>query len=135
MRRAAWLVLFSLLLVPATAHAQSNVATGNKLGWTQTAQAPAIANSFTYNLYVDALTGQAVTGVTCVANAANSDCTGNVPAMTLGLHTLTLTQASGSAESSKSSPLSVTFVVLVTPSGLKIVGVFDHLAFRGVALG
>lgn len=106
--------------------ASAQVATqNNKLGWTQVGQTAVVANGFTYNYYIDAsTTATLATGVLCVTGTpiANSDCSANFPALTLGMHTIQMTQASGVAESLKSTSFSFTFVVLITPTGIKIVG-------------
>lgn len=61
-----------------------------------------------------------LTGVVCVAGnpTTGSDCTSNIPALTVGQHTVTVTQVIISAESGKSNTLSFTMVIVVTPSGL-----------------
>jgi hypothetical protein len=48
-------------------------------------------------------------------------CTAPFPAMTPGAHALTLTQTISGAESGKSMALAFTFVVVVTPTGVRVV--------------
>lgn len=116
-----WLVVFYALLghaVPASAQVATPV---NHLGWTEVAQVPAVAGAASYNLYVDAVVAPLpLTGVVCVAGnpTTGSDCTSNIPALTVGQHTVTVTQVIISAESGKSNTLSFTMVIVVTPSGL-----------------
>lgn len=96
----------------------------SKLAWDEAGESPAIAQAAIYNLYVDGA-GVAVnlTSVVCVVqttNAANATCMAPFPPMTVGTHILTLSQVTNSVESPKSTPLSVTFVVVITPTGLRI---------------
>lgn len=115
-------VMLSLVFVLFAAFASAQVATPiNHFGWTEVGQAPAVAGPATYNLYVDATPAPIVlTGVVCVAAGADSACTANIPALTVGPHTVTLTQAITGAESGKSSPVSFTFVIVVTPTGFTL---------------
>lgn len=96
----------------------------SKVAWDEAGESPAIAQAAIYNLYVDGA-GVAVnlTGVSCVVqptNAANATCTAPFPPMTVGTHVLTLSQVTNSVESPKSTPLNVTFVIVITPTGLRI---------------
>lgn len=112
---------FALTLGLATV-ASAQVATPiNHFGWTEVGQTPAVANGATYNVYVDAATVPvALTGVTCVVGTPVTDaaCTSNIPALTVGLHVVTLAQNIQGAESGKSTSISFTFVIVVTPTGL-----------------
>jgi len=115
-----FLFIASFVLVASVASAQP-ATPQNHLGWTQVGQTQAVAQGATYNIYVDALPSSVMAGVTCVTSGSDSTCKGNWPAMTPGTHTVTLTQVIQTAESTKSVPLSVTFVVVVTPTGLVVV--------------
>lgn len=107
-----------LLLIAAPVFAQT-ATPQNKFQWTEAGQAFASAGAATYNLYDGASTTPIVlTGVVCVASVPVTDasCSANIPALTLGLHTVTLTQVISGAESAKSAALSFTFVIVVTPT-------------------
>lgn len=118
------LLLSALLLVlVATRVAAQATTPNNHLGWTQTGQTAAVASGATYNYYADGVTtpnGQ-LTGVTCTTAGADASCTSNIPALSVGAHTIAITQVISGAESAKSNVLSFTLVVVVTPSQLKVV--------------
>lgn len=130
-------ILIPIFLFLGLSKAEAQVATqGNKLGFTEVGQALNIASPPTaaYNIYVDgSTTATPATNITCAAGTptTNTDCSINFPALTIGNHVVTLTQLFGSTESTKSTPFSFTFVVVVTPSGLKIV----LLEFIPISLG
>lgn len=110
--------LLVALLMAANASAQT-ATPQNKFQWTEVGQTTAIAGGASYNLYDGTNpTPIILTGVTCIAGtpATDANCTGNIPALTLGVHTVTLTQVISGAESNKSSVLSFTFVIVVTPT-------------------
>lgn len=112
------LTLVALLLFASPVFAQT-ATPQNKFQWTEAGQTTAIASGATYNLYDGTNpTPIVLTGVTCVAGAPTTDanCTGNIPALTLCVHTVTLSQVISGAESGKSSVLSFTFVIVVTPT-------------------
>lgn len=119
------LALSGLFVCALASVAAAQTATpASKLAWDEVGESPAVAQAAIYNLYVDGA-GVAVnlTQVTCVAQTAtptNATCTAPFPPMTVGPHTLTLSQVTNSVESPKSAPLSVTFVVVITPTGLRI---------------
>jgi hypothetical protein len=133
-----FLAFLLALIVVSWQPASAQVATtGNKLGFTEVGMTVAIANSATYKIYVDgAATGAATTGLTCAAGspATNADCSVNLPALTVGTHTVTLTQVISAAESAKPTPFSFSFVVVVTPTGLQIVNLQDLLSGIGFSL-
>ena len=141
MRRGIFLLLVCLFVAPTVAHAQVVATPNNHLSWSQVGQTPATAGAAVYNGYLDAITtGTPVGGVACVAGvpATDSACTSNLPVLTVGQHTLTLTQVISGAESSKSNSITFTFVVVVQPTTLRIAKllVFWHggaLASRGRA--
>jgi hypothetical protein len=120
------LALSGLLVIASASLAAAQTATpASKLAWDEAGESPAVAQAAIYNLYVDGA-GVAVnlTSVSCVvqtANAANATCTAPFPPMTVGSHSLTLSQVSNGAESPKSTPLTVTFVIVVTPTGIRVV--------------
>jgi hypothetical protein len=118
MKHVFFVALF--LGVASTVQAQT-AGPANQLGWNQVGQSPATAGAATYNLYDGAsATPLPLTNVICSAGLTDTTCTGSFPALTPGAHTITLTQAIGSAESGKSSPLSFTFVIVVTPSNVTV---------------
>lgn len=129
-RRGRWNVagLISLIALVwlglATSAAAQTVTPLSHFGWTEPGQDLALAQSATYHAYDGtATTGVPVTSVTCVVNAGSPDpfCTSNLPALQPGAHTVTLTQIIGGAESPRSNALSFQLVVVVQPTGLKIV--------------
>lgn len=104
------------LLFAGTIEAQ--VATpASKLGWNQEGQTQAIAQSATYNMYVDVLVPTVAQNVICIVGTPVT-CKADLPALTVGSHQIRLTQVIGAAESPQSLPLSFTYVVVVTPTGL-----------------
>lgn len=112
------LTIVALLLLSTPAFAQT-ATPQNKFQWTEAGQTVAIAGGAAYNLYDGTNpTPLVLTAVTCIAGAPTTDavCTGNIPALTLGVHTVTLSQVISGAESGKSSVLSFTFVIVVTPT-------------------
>lgn len=119
-------VMITLLfvLIAAAGYAQTPADPSKKLGWDVPGQAVTLAQASGYNLYVDAVTVPVpLQGVTCASGGASGlvSCLSPIPAMTQGTHVLTITQTNTGAESAKSGPLSITFVVVVTPQGLKVV--------------
>lgn len=120
------MAFYAILLTPRVASAQ--VATPlQHFGFTEVGQtvAQAAGAGVSYNLYDNSSTTPIpLTGLACVAATvpANSDCTTSIPALTTGIHVVTVTQqvtvTAGPAESGKSNVLSFTMVLVVTPSGL-----------------
>jgi len=126
---------FLVLAMSATVQAQTVATPSNRLAWTEVGQTVAQASSATYNSFLDtATTGVAVAGVTCAAGTPATDaaCSSNLPVLTLGLHSLTLTQVISGAESAKSAAVTFTFVVVVQPTALRIAKAFAF--FRGGVL-
>lgn len=123
-RRNLGLVVGLLALVAWPAAAQTVATPNNHLAWIEIGQSVAQASSAIYNSYLDtASTGVPVAGVACVVGspATDSSCQSNLPVLTLGLHTVVLSQVISGAESAKSAPpLSFTFVVVVQPTSLRI---------------
>lgn len=114
-----------LILIPTILYAQT-ATSANKIGFKEVGQSVAIAGSgsATYNIYIDnSTTPTPATNLSCVASTptTDTDCSIAFPALTLGNHTITLTQVFGTTESTKSSPLAFQFLVAVTPSGIHIV--------------
>lgn len=129
MTKRVWLMVLLpvlLLAAPTASLAQAAVAAtpSNHLTFDLPGQAVAVAGSATYTAFVDgAAAGAVVTGLTCVTSTtvSGSTCTVNWPAMTVGTHSLTLTQTISGASSTPSTPLSFQFVVVVTPTNLRAV--------------
>jgi hypothetical protein len=112
------LVVLLALLMAQNVAAQT-ATPQNKFQWTEVGQSVAIAGGATYNLYDGTNpTPLVLTGLICGIGSPITDavCTANIPALTLGVHTVTLTQVISGAESSKSAGLSFTFVIVVTPT-------------------
>lgn len=107
------------LLLSITASAQT-ATPQNHFGWTEVAQTPAAATAATYKLYEGTTPLGTLTNVTCVAAGSDADCTGDIPALIQGTHTVTLTQNSQGAESPKSNTVSFTFVIVITPTNFRV---------------
>lgn len=118
-------LLGAFVLMALTAHAQTPADPSKKLGWDVPGEAVTVAQASGYNLYVDAATTPiGLQSVVCTSGGASGplvSCIAPFPAMAPGTHTVTLTQTSGTAESGKSTGLSITFVVVVTPQSLRVV--------------
>ena len=88
---------------------------GARLGWRQSAADAGQAASFQYALYIDGAR-TILAGVTCAvaAGASGFDCSGVLPSLTIGTHTLELAalvvDGSSTLESPRSSPLRVVAV-------------------------
>lgn len=126
------MITLVLALLAVSASAQTAANPTSKLGWSQPNQTVVYASSTGYNLYIDAATVPVpLQTVTCVSGGASSpdvQCSAPFPTMPAGSHTIALTQfqpsigAAPSQESIKSAPLlSITFTVVVTPQGLKVI--------------
>ena len=92
-----------------------------RLGWDQQAATAAELATFRYAIYVDGARSE-VADVTCAGTAGANGfaCSGRLPSMTNGSHTLELAafllDASGTLESGRSPALSVTVAALTTPA-------------------
>ncbi|CAN5435748.1 hypothetical protein BH23ACI1_BH23ACI1_09080 [soil metagenome] len=143
MRPAPLLVLAALLLLsgcenrtpppsPSPGPGNGESITGReRLGWDQQASSAAELAAFRYAIYVDGVRFES-TGVSCgtTAGAAGFTCSGQLPPMSAGTHTLelaTFTVDGGVRESARSSPLRV-FVTGVTPSEVTGRGWIDGVA-------
>lgn len=80
-----------------------------RLGWDQQAPSPAELASYRYAIYVDGARSE-MAGVICAASAgaAGFPCTGNLPPMSNGVHTIELATFNAAGESAKSAALRVT---------------------------
>jgi len=117
-----FILLAALILVPSTLFAQTAVQGASHLGFDVPNQTPAVAQSLSYNIYVDSAAPVVLTGITCTSGTTNTTCVANWPTLTTGTHTIQLTQVSGTTESAKSTPPFVfTFVVLVSPTNVRVV--------------
>jgi hypothetical protein len=117
--RTTWLLLACLAL-SAPLYAQA-ATPASSLAWDQIGQSVTVAQSAGYTVFLDgAPTGTALASVTCTATGASATCSAPFPALTPGAHTLTLTQTISGASSAKSAPLSFTFVIVVTPTNLRV---------------
>jgi glucose/arabinose dehydrogenase len=90
-----------------------------RIGWDQPASSPAELATFRYALYVDG-TRFEVAGTTCApaASAGGFACSGALPTMAPGAHTLELAafyDSDGILESAKSAPLRVTVTGATSP--------------------
>jgi len=95
---------------------------GERIGWDQQASDTAELVTFRYAIYVDG-TRSEIAEVSCANAAATSGfpCSGRLPSMSAGAHTLELaafvTDGGTVLESAKSSPLRVTLVAASAPPG------------------
>lgn len=117
----AVVALTLLLLTSSVAKAQT-ATSGDKFGFDEVGQTLTVANGASYKLYLDGST-TGVTGLSLACTVVSNlvSCSVSIPALTVGAHTVTISQVINTAESAKSSPLSFTFVVVVTPTNLRIV--------------
>lgn len=116
-------VLFVLLFAAPVMAQVANPA--SKLGWDQVGQTVVSASAATYNIYVDSAAPVPLLNFSCSSSGGATGpttCVAPFPALTPGVHNLTLTQVIGAQESAKSTPvLAITFVVVVSPSGVRII--------------
>lgn len=129
-------LLFTIMFAPPIA-AQTVATPASVYQWTEANMAAATAQSATYKHYDPATgtTSTTLTGVTCTANAtvpANADCQAPIPALTLGNHTVAISQVISTAESTKSNTVTFQFVVVVQPTNLRIAKLFGF--WRGGVL-
>lgn len=124
-RSLVGVLLVLLVSLARAAHAQTPPATpANHLQWDEVAQTAAIAGTASYPAFVDgATTGVPLLNVTCVTGspATTATCTANFPALVPGVHTITVMQTLSGVSSPQSTSLAFTFVVVVTPTGLRVV--------------
>jgi glucose/arabinose dehydrogenase len=80
-----------------------------RLGWDQQAPSATEVSTYRYAIYVDGNRSE-LSGVTCGSNAgaAGFPCSGNLPPMSNGAHTLELAAFNAAGESARSAPLRVT---------------------------
>jgi hypothetical protein len=124
MRLKIVIVAAMALLTASLAYAQT-ATPANKYQWTQQAQSATVAQAATYPHYLDgAATPSTTLTAACTQSGADATCTAPIPALTIGNHTVTLSQLISGAESPKSSPVTFTFVVVVQPTGLRIAKLF-----------
>lgn len=111
----------ALFATPAFAQAATPA---SKLAFDEVGQSAATAGGATYTAFIDgSTTGVPLTGLNCTATTTpvGATCTTNLPALTPGAHTLTVTQTIAGATSPASTPVSFSMVVVVTPTGVRIV--------------
>jgi aldose sugar dehydrogenase len=89
-----------------------------RLGWDQRAASTAELAAFRYAIYVDGARSEMM-GVSCAtaASAAGFACSGQLPPMTTGAHTLELATFNDAGESPRSAPLRVTVTGLAPGGG------------------
>jgi glucose/sorbosone dehydrogenase len=122
------LVLCSLLVVTACSgdsedrsQSQSQPVTirgGERLAWNQAADSVLQLSSLTFRLYVDGRESS-LSATKCdeVVRPAGFECSGNLPPMSPGQHTLELTSMSGGIESDRSQQLIVMVAASASTSG------------------
>ena len=99
--------------------------TGNeRIGWQQAAATPADLATFRYNIYVDNVATE-MQGVSCTAASAGFSCSGRLPSMRAGRHTLEITafiDGTPPVESARSAALTVNVGQAAMTSGTGAVG-------------
>jgi hypothetical protein len=116
-------IVASLLGIAASpATAQTPAAPSDKLAWSQSVSSGS-ASSYSFLILVDGARSP-LTNVTCTGDTDLS-CVAPLPAMTPGRHEVRLVAvftANGQAiESAPSDPLVLTFVVIATPTNLRLI--------------
>lgn len=98
--------------------------TANKFIWDQDAPGLTDAQAYTYKYYIDnSPTGGSFNNVICSGTTAPFTCSVQVPSMSQGTHSMTLTAGNVAGESSKSSPFVFAFVGTPgTPGNIRIGG-------------
>jgi glucose/arabinose dehydrogenase len=105
---------------PPGAGGGETISGGERIGWEQQASDTAELGTFRYAIYVDG-TRTEIAEVSCANTAATAGfpCSGRLPSMSAGAHTLELTafvtDGGTVLESAKSSPLRVTLVATAAP--------------------
>lgn len=123
--RAALAAALTLACAGAASAQTGTVATpSSKLAWDEVGQACPVAVGATFNVYADGATlPAALANASCGAGPTAADATWNAsfPALTPGTHVLVLTEVFSGAESSPSVALTLRFVIVVTPTNVRIV--------------
>lgn len=113
------------LLMASSSYAQA-ATPSSKLGFDEAGWSVATAQSAVYTPIVDGVTLPAFVASTVVCTAttspAGATCTVPLPALTIGPHTMTLTENISGVTSPQSAPLTFSFVVVVVPTNLRIIG-------------
>lgn len=121
--RKVILAVVMMLGLAAAASAQTPTSPISKLAWDITDTDAATAAASTYRLYVDALAPVQLTEVTC-SGSAPVVCTAQVPALTQGQHSATVTRTvvvSGTPiESPKSNSVEFLMVLVAAPMNLRV---------------
>ena len=82
-----------------------------RLGWTQPANGSDNPASYRFFLYIDGGSRSELPNVSCAPSSSAFDCSGRLPGMPAGTHTLELSAAaSDGIESARSAPLTVLVV-------------------------
>lgn len=103
-------LLLILLLTTATLNAQRN---GTKFTWRQPAPTLTVAQNYTYKYYLDlSATGIKFTKVTCTGIISPFQCITNIPLLSMGRHSVTVTALNAGTESDKSDFLTFQIVAL-----------------------
>lgn len=100
----------ALFIMAAPAAAQTGVLQSDHLAWDQAAPTLAQAQAYVYQVYVDGGAAQRATNVQCAGTSSPFQCTGTPPALTFGVHSLTLTTSEQLTDGRLAeSPASVAF--------------------------
>ena len=89
------------------------VRSGDRIAWDQPVESPGTARAYNYSLYVDGAK-MSLSEITCgdVRTAGGVACSGRLPSIAGGRHSLELTASFGSFESGRSTPLTISIASL-----------------------
>jgi hypothetical protein len=112
-------VLATTLACGGDEESGGSVRPGSRLAWTQSARSVAELRSMTFRLYVDAAPNS-LANVQCneTQSSGGFECSGGLPSMSAGRHTLHLASILGGLESERSQGLTVTVGTASSVTGL-----------------
>lgn len=128
---------------PGNPSSDARVSPGDRLGWAQQAADATEASSYQYALYIDGVR-TTLTGVECVSAAGGNgfDCSGILPTLSAGTHTLELASfvvdGANVVESTRSAPLRVIAAgpaAFSVPAALVVTAEHVQLNLKPVAEG
>jgi hypothetical protein len=107
------LLVFALFVVSgAITQTQSvpNAGPNDSFGWSQVGTTLAEVQAFVYKYYLDgAVTGSVFSGVKCSGTATPFNCQVRIPSFSAGQHSITLTAANSTGESTPSTPFAFVY--------------------------
>ena len=127
MRRGiGWVVALVALLVALLVRVGlAQVATpGSRLAWDQDAPSLAEAQGQTYEASWDGAVAVPLTGVTCTGTASPYACSGALPPLTVGTHTVTLRARNATGTGPTSDALAFSYSPFALPSAPRNLRIF-----------